>query len=108
MRSEILQAAKAGVIGLTLSGAAKLVFHGIRVNAVSPSITVTVRRWAPEASLPRRCCTWLPCKCLGLHWLLGVSLGSTLAVPLLPALGLVLSLWRNWPTLFASSDLLSP
>ena len=38
-----MQAAKAGAIGLTLSGAAKLVFHGIRVNAVSPSITATVR-----------------------------------------------------------------
>lgn len=38
-----VQAAKAGAVGLTLSGAAKLVFHGIRVNAVSPSLTVTVR-----------------------------------------------------------------
>ena len=36
------QASKAGVLGLTQAGAAKLVFHGIRVNAVSPTITATV------------------------------------------------------------------
>ena len=41
---ELAQAAKAGAIGLTMSGAAKLALHGIRVNAVSPSLTVTVRR----------------------------------------------------------------
>jgi len=38
-----VQASKVGVVGLTLSGAAKLVLHGIRVNAVSPSVTLTVR-----------------------------------------------------------------
>ena len=40
------QASKFGALGLTQAGAAKLVFHGIRVNAVSPSATATVRRCA--------------------------------------------------------------
>jgi len=36
-----LQAAKAAVVGLTGIGAAKLCPYGIRVNAVSPSVTDT-------------------------------------------------------------------
>ena len=34
------------MLGLTQAGAAKMVFHGVRVNAVSPSATATVRRCA--------------------------------------------------------------
>ena len=51
------QASKAGVLGLTQAGAAKLVYHGIRVNAVSPSATATVRH-APRDHL--YCPAWVP------------------------------------------------
>jgi len=46
------QAAKAGVIGLTLSGAAKLAPHGIRVNAISPSLVETSMVEKAMSTLP--------------------------------------------------------
>ena len=68
--TELVQAAKAGVIGLTLSGAAKLAGHGIRVNAISPSLVNTVRSTCATAAVRggrMHVCTRFNCACAAVN-----------------------------------------